>query len=434
MTGKAAAVGVSVATGPYFYLSYAHTDPLAGDPEVNPDELVAEFFGDLSEAVREHATRLSGLKPGFYDREIPVGSDWKKSIRQVLSRVQAFVPLYSAAYMTREWSGQEWECFYQRLRDAGVDDPGRRLVRIYWAPLPVAQNQPELQEALALGAAVPGYAENGLRALLKIGPYRSSYEEVVNRAAGKIIMLAEASPLAPSVAPDLDHLASPFLPKPHFSVFSIEMAAPTQSTVVAERDPRGYGESSTDWRPFPEQELPLSEYARQVAKRLGFKPEVSGIKKVSSPHTRRPGIILIDPWFIADDHGRLALESAMEHLPRWVLPVLVLGQPDDATTQKLADQVREILNAAGALPTDSPRRAPRAVSTLDDFVAMLGVLVAEAGRQYLRRSSGRHGSGQLSSTPSGGRPRLRLPPPGGSASTPDRNDSAPNPVGETPDA
>jgi FxsC-like protein len=432
MTGNLVLGGAASTNRPYFFLSYAHSDPLAGNPEVNPDELVGEFFGDLAGAVRRLASQRFGIVPGFYDQEIPVGSDWKKFLRQALGAAQVFVPLYSAAYIARSRPGQEWACFRRRLELAGFDDPGQRFVPLLWTPLAQVQHPPGLQEALDLGATEPGYTKNGLRALLKIGPYRASYQGVVNLAAQRIVTLAEEAPIKPSEVPDIDQMKSPFTDEPPLSVFVIETAAPTRGAAAAERGPRGYGESGSDWRPFPGQELPLAEYARQVARRLDFEAEVSGLKAVSDPQNRRPGIILIDPWFVADDSGRLALESAVENLPRWVLPLIVLDQPDDATAQKFADQVREILGAAGAFRTESARRAAKGVSSLDAFVSTVRVLVAEAERQYLRYRSGRYAGGPVLSPPSTTRPSLRRSV--GPASTTDSPASTPDQLGETPDA
>jgi FxsC-like protein len=192
----------------------------------------------------------------------------------------------------------------------------------------------------------------------------------------------------------------------------VEVAAPTTQTVPAGGDPHRYGKNSTDWRPFPEQELALAEYARQVAERFDFEVRVSEIKsQPSKPEVsddvgiprlgkRKPGILLIDPWFVADGDGERGLKSAVEHLPRWVLPLVASDQPDDKRTAELVERVRTMLNAAGALPTESSRRASRGVGSLDAFVATVRELVAEAERQYLRYSSGPPGPGRSK------RPRL----------------------------
>lgn len=227
---------------------------------------------------------------------------------------------------------------------------------------------------------------------------------------------------------------NPFTAEPHLPVFMIETAAPTKTTVVADHDPRGYGESSSDWRPFSQQELSLAEYARQVVSKLDFKPEVGGIKTVSDPRTRRPGIILVDPWFIAGDSGGTALESAVENLPRWVISLIILNQPDDDRTRKLADQVRNILYAAGALPTDSSRRAARGISSIQDFISIVYLLVTEAERQYMRYS-GQYWSGQKVSSPSNTRPNLGHPlRSAGLVSAAGSSASMPDQLQETPDA
>lgn len=385
---------------PYFFLSYAHSDPLAGRPKAKPDKLVEKFFGDLTKAVRRHASRRPELVRGFFDQDIPVGSDWKETLNQALGTAQVFVALYSVRYLGKSYPGREWACFHRRVEATGMLDPGRRFVPVLWAPLtPEARDLPGLQEALSLGASEPGYTENGLRALMKIKLYRSSYQAVVNAVAKRIVALAEKSPIKPTEVPDIDEMQSVFTPQSRLSVFAIETAAPTAGTVVRDGGPRRYGATSTLWRPFPYQELPLAEYARQVAERFDFDARVSEITP-RDPQARRPGIILIDPWLIADGQGRRALESAIEKLPRWVLPLLILDEPGNVREQTLASQVRDMLGAAGALLTNSSRRAARGVSSLDDFVSIVPGLVAEAERQYLQRGRWRARSPQPAKRPS----------------------------------
>ena len=386
-------------------------------------------------AVGRLASLAPGTAPGFYDQEIPLGSDWKASFSRALGAAQVFVPLYSAAYIDRSRPGQEWACFARRMELAGLDNPRPRFLPLLWTPLSEGQHPDGLEEAMALGRGERGYTENGLWALLKIGhPFRNSYRAVVNSAARRIVELAEDSPIMPSEVPDIDNMESPFTTEQHLSVFVIETAAPTVSTVTSERSHRGYGESSSDWRPFSQQERSLAEYAGQVARRLDFKPEARDIRTVSDPRDRRPGIILIDPWFIADISGRMALASAVENLPRWVLPLVIVDHPGDASTRKLADEVNEMLSAAGALPTELSRRAAQGVSSLDEFVSIMPVLVADAERQYLRYRGRKSRSGTVTSPQSGTRPSLRGPArPDGTASAPDKPASSRDRRGDTPD-
>ena len=144
---------------------------------------------------------------------------------------------------------------------------------------------------------------------------------------------------------------------------------------------------SSDWRPFADQELSLAEYARQVTERFDFDVRVGETGLTGDLVGRRPGIIVIDPQFIADQAGREALAQVAAKLPRWVLPLVVVDRPDDARTKTLAEDVFDILAKAKALPTESARRGAHGVVSLDAFVAIVPVLVAEAGKQYLRRSS-----------------------------------------------
>jgi FxsC-like protein len=384
----------------YFFLSYAHSDPLAGYPQPNPDHLVMKFFRDLMEAVRSRASLRKSLVSGFFDQEIPAGSDLKKLLTNALSTAQVFVPLYSAGYLAKSWPGRELACFKQRVEDVGLP-PLRRFVPVLWTPLPAAEDPPGLREALSHGVAEPDYPENGLRALLKIGSYHDAYQTVVNTLARQIVELAEGARIEPAAVRDIDEVKSEFLPNARLTLFVIEVAAPTTRTVAVGHDPRGYGATPTQWRPFPGQELTLAESAAQIAERFDFEARVRDVNTISEADKRRPGIVLIDPEFIATDDGQAALTALAGKLPPWVLPLVVIDQPDDERKRELATRVGEILDRAGALRTDSARRGARGIGSLDDFAAIVPVLVAEAERQYLRnRSSG------VPSPPSGKRPRL----------------------------
>src|SRR5262249_28113104 len=148
---------------------------------------------------------------------------------------------------------------------------------------------------------------------------------------------------------------------PH-ATFAIETATPAGPAVAAGRDPGRH--DSNEWRPFSEQDLPLTTYAEQVVERFDFQAEVSELRAIADPVTRRPGIILTDPGFVADEAGRSMLKSAVRDLPRWVLPLTILDQDADSLTWELASRVMDILSTAKALHTDSSRRAVGGVSSL----------------------------------------------------------------------
>jgi FxsC-like protein len=372
------------APAPYFYLSYARSDPLAGNPDEDPDGLVETFFSDLTTAVR---ARASGeAVSGFFDQKIPVGSDWKQFTTTALCAAQVFVPLYSVGYLTNSWPGRELTCFRKRVEQAGRSNPVRRFVPVLWAPLAGVPDPPGLREALARDVTVPDYAGNGLRALLKLRSYHESYRAVLNRLATQIVALAERDPIEPvepSKVGDIEKAPSAFPATRPLPVFNVEVAAPTAVNAPRGRYLPSYGETPALWRPFPGQQLPLAEYARQLIERFDFDVRVAAVSAAADPAARRPGIIVIDPAFIADEAGRGTLRAVASALPRWVLPLVVVA-PDDEPTRELRAGVLDILTKAKALTTEWSAPAARGVTSLRKFVEMVPVLVAEAERQYFR--------------------------------------------------
>jgi hypothetical protein len=214
---------------------------------------------------------------------------------------------------------------------------------------------------------------------------------------------------------DTGEINSDYPPEAPLGVFTIEIAAP--------------GGSSANWRPFPAQELPLAECASQIIERFDFKAEVIELTADRDPEAR-PGLILIDPRFMTMPRGPAALEAATAVLPRWILPILVVEQPDDSATEVLADQVRDILIAAGALHARSALTAARGVSSSRAFSHLVRDLVFQAEEQYIKyRSRQRYlGGTPVPSPQSSSRSGLPLP------AEPDHLASAPDLLGETPDA
>jgi FxsC-like protein len=415
--------------GSYFFLSYAHPSPLAGTRQSDPDPWVRRFFDDLKASVAGHAAPRTELDHGFFDQNIRTGANWKVSLTQALGTAEIFVPLYSPAYFARSWPGREWACFRGRLDLAGLEDPMRRFAPVLWIPLPKDQDPPGLPAAMAVGSGEPEYAENGLRALLRLSPYRDAYRVVVDRLARRIVELAEDAPVGPSAVPDIDETESAFGDDGSLGL-AVAVAAPTAGALPAGRDAGRYGETGEDWRPFrEEQELPLTAYAEDVAERLDFAAEVIDIgrrNRLVDQHGDRlgdgPGIVLIDPWFAATRDGPAVLRTVFAGLPSWVLPLIVLDTPDDGRTARLAEDVRTILVAARAIPTEAARRATDGVGSLKEFLSIMPVLIAEAERQYLR-----HGPVGPAARPASPRGGLR----GGRPGAPD---SEPRRPGEQPDA
>jgi FxsC-like protein len=285
------------------------------------------------------------------------------------------------------------------MERAGIAEPERRFVPVLWTPL-FGPKPPGFREALALGADQPGYAENGLQALMRFSPYQPSYRAVLDELADRIVTVAQESPLEPSDVPDIDMMESEFLTRAPLAVFSVEVAAPMARTLPVGRADTGYGAGSTEWSPFPGQRLPLAEYVKQIAERLDFEVDVSSLGNAADSGDRGPGIMLIDPWYIADGEGRSLLEAEVRRAPPWVLPLVVIGPSQDAQTDDLAQKVLSILGPAA--------QTARSLGDVDAFVPKL---IADAERRYFRHDGGAALPGQhtVLRGRQGTRPSLRGP-------------------------
>jgi FxsC-like protein len=384
MTGFAGMRDSVALRASYFFLSYAHSPPLAWTPQVTHDQWVRVFFRDLAESVRRLGIRRLGLAPGFFDKEIQLGSDWRATRAQALSSAEVFVPLYSPGYFARSWPGREWAYFERRLMDAGIRNPIERFAPVLWIPLQPGHQPKGLDQALAIGAGESAYAENGLCALLRLAPYRESYFRIVDRLARQIVELAEKTPIAPSAVRDID-VPSPF-GQSAAAIFAVAVAAGDASGI--------------EWRPFPAiQELSLAEYATTLAEQLDLTVLVADLGGAVGNLGTNPGVILIDPWFAADEAGLDGLRRATSGRP-WILPMLIRNPGDDPRGAELAQRVRAILDESQPAHTDLARQAVAGVDSLEQFVALMPFLIAEAERQYLRRGPIIRATAQPGSRPS----------------------------------
>jgi hypothetical protein len=125
-----------------------------------------------------------------------------------------------------------------------------------------------------------------------------------------------------------------------------------------------------------------------------------------------PGVVLIDPWFVAKERGLAALQAFVGKLPVWVLPLLVLGANQDSRSARLAERVRGILQQTMSSRGDAVKRAIGGVDSLARFAVLMPILVAEAERQYLRHGPILRSAARVS------RPRLASDPPAEPAANP----------------
>lgn len=370
------------AGAPIFYLSYAHSAPTSDKVRTDTDHWIRMVFQDLSKEIR----RIRGLPPravvGVLGGMLPAGEDWHESKLEALSSAQVFVPLYSPGYLARTWPRREHESFLRRLAAAGarVED---HVVPVLWTPFPPDVDLPDLLAALELGDGVPAYAENGLRALRMLGAYRAQYEVILSRLAHRIVDLAGDHPLDESPAPDVTDVPAVLPESQSEAPYVVRVLAPTAANHPEGAPEDAYGLDGPAWRPFgTAQAMPIAEYAATVAERLGLMPRIVAVpadKDTAAPTA--PGMLLIDPWFVALPEGEGTLSTALATLPEWVMPLVVLNRDDRAHAERgalLRTRVLDMLRQAGA-------QRVRTADEAEECVHLMPVLVSEARRQFLRR-------------------------------------------------
>jgi hypothetical protein len=394
--------GAGTGGGPasrYFYLSYPRTRPLPPveglDLSEFPDEWVRELFRDLGTAVRGQADQMAAIRPGFLDPATLRASDTTEACTDALSVAEVFVPLLSPEYFRRSWSGREWASFEQRLLGSGVTEPLQRFVPVLWSPLSSGEHQPGLAQALDLASpdAAGPYAENGLRALLRLPRYREAYQRVVDSLAARVVALAERVPVGPFPAPDPGRCGNLFAGDQTGRVFALTIAAPA-------------GHLDGCWDPFRHHPwLPVQEYAGAATERQGFAVHAPDFEKSAEVFRRAPGAVLIDPGYVPGTSACLEMLALLSELPSWVLPVLItgrddIGDMDSAGTEALRSCVANSYNAYQSYP-DTVRRGLRGVSSLRELLTLMPFVVSQAEREYLR-----HGPIRRSAA----RPAFRLRP------------------------
>lgn len=379
-----------VAQGIYFFLSYARSAPLFDDSP-DPDYWVKVFYRDLRLQVQRLASQHTGWEPGFADYDLPAGSDWKAQLSRALGLAEVFVPLLSPGYLNRSWSLSERDAFDLRLqvsRRAPSASTDGHVQPVLWTPVPPGIEHRDLAAARRLGADAPAYAENGLRALCMLRPYRAQYVTVVERLAQEIVRVAERHPLGPSEAPPP---SGTVYPQQTSTPFVIAVLAPTADTAPPGRSPDSYGPNSVAWRPFGDaQARPLVEYAANSAERFGLPTRTVDFGGDGSLLEQYPGLVLIDPWLAATPAGAARLRASLSGLREWVTPLIVANLLDPQYQERgeaLATEVAGMLVDIGIAHTQQPAEVPRA-RKVEQFVELMPTLVAQTRRRFLRLAPG----------------------------------------------
>jgi FxsC-like protein len=398
----------------YFFLSYARGDE---------DDLVKQFYDDLSVEVRARAGLHKDAEVGFIDATMRAGTVWSAELAAAISRCRSFVALLSPRYFLSRPCGQEWQIFADRVaryeQEMGIDPPV--LKPLLWVPLAPGKMHPA---AARIQFSADLLGDNSVRQLMRLHRHQDAYREFVFELAGQIVESAETHAIPEGhsdpdleVAPSAFHTPQPSGPEPpparsagaaaldpltvHFVV-----AAPTRSKALSVRSDRHfYGDRPRDWAPYlPALSSPLAEYASEIAERNSFASRVADLEEladVAGLATRHNQIIvlLVDPWITElEEAGQvLAAYNARETREREpTTAVLIPRSLDDRETlahwRRLSDQCRRIFHRTSDDGELYRSNIPTYEAFEHDLPAVLEVAVNRmfvSGNVHRRPSTGR---------------------------------------------
>jgi FxsC-like protein len=363
----------------YFFLSYAHTPTGSDRDGPTADLWVTTFYHDLSAHVSRLARHGAGLEAGFMASHSPGTQEWRARASAALGAAEVFVQLYSPDYLLRPWPLAERASFGGRMAGLSADHTRGHVQPVLWVPLAPGHQTPEVDEALELGLSVPEYAKNGLLAMCRLTIFREQYAAILRRLAQRIVTAAEATPLGHSPTPVSIEVAQPSSDQ---ASFVIGVIAPTAGVLAHRAGPGRHGDTSESWHPFARSEqLPPTEYAAQVAQRLGLGTDTVDLLEDSDGLTSTAGIVLVDPWILAVAGGRTRLLTTIKALPEWAVLFILANEGDPKHRPHgeafLADVV-ELLRCQQHVV-----KCARDAST---FVQLVPHVVTQARRRFLSRA------------------------------------------------
>jgi FxsC-like protein len=393
--------------GAYFFLSYAHANRGNDQDTEDQDVWVHQLFRDLCGYIAQ-ITGLPASKVGFMDRELRSGNEWPWRLSRNLATCRVFVPLYSRRYFQSAHCGKEWSAFRNRARNgaAQASSHAETIIPALWSPVRVEQFPLAAKsihfEPRDFG---PTYAEYGFFAIMKVNRFKDDYDWTVLHLARHIVEVAERTQVPPGPTIGYDSLPNAFeegapADMPGDKRLRIIVAAPHLGDLPAGRSGNYYGQAASDWNPYtPDSVEPLAEYARVLARYLGFRPEISDLYEQEDdllngdgPATG-PAVLLVDPWETTRPHCQRILARLDELSKPWIQLVVVWNRKDPEMTGAEAE-LRAALDAAMPITRRDRVRmtelqAARGVPAIEDIPPVLGDSMRHAARQYLKYAEGR---------------------------------------------
>ncbi|MFC6082732.1 TIR-like protein FxsC [Sphaerisporangium aureirubrum] len=378
---------------PYFFLSYARTP--RSDQRRDPNDGVKRFYKDLCHEILQRTSLPHGVPPGFMDIDLRTGVEWDRRLAKELATCKVFVPLYSRRYFRSVQCGKEWAAFDLRRRQhtEGKRSDPEVIIPAYWVPVPLYE-LPEMTRSIQFAHADlgPHYLDRGLYSLMQIGQSRDHYRRSVQGLATRIIEVAERVNLPAGEPCDYESIRSAFTGDPERR-FQITVVAATSTTLPNGRDKQYYGKMAADWNPYhPHGVRPIAQVAADIVREMGFEPEIGSLHDqredlLSRRAPSSPGLILLDPWAVADPR----FEGLLRELDRADNPWIGLLIPWSRIDTQIADHaahLREHLNAvlSAKIAQGRPatRNAVQGIASIEEFMATLRPVVQTLGSSYLR--------------------------------------------------
>lgn len=371
--------GAPDATRYYFYLSYAHSAPLVADALPDSDHWVGILFKDLSREVAALVGAPGGGPVGYFDDLVRPGADWKTALAGVLGATDVFVALYSPGYFNKAWPLQERESFRRRFGASG-GDAEHRILPVLWVPLHAQAHAAERAAALSLGAGIPEYAENGLRALCRLAAYQEQYRTILVRLARRIVEIAGSGRSWPGGPVTID-VPVDSAQQTDMS-FAVAVLAPSRAELPDDRSASTYGGTARSWQPFRDvQKFPIAEYTANVAERLGLPTRIVDWRSAIRSLADRPTLVLIDPWIADTPGGTAALSALSADLPEWVTPLLVADRGDPQYAGRGTALTAEVADRLGA-----QGRRVRRILNVEQLVRVMPSLINDTCRRFLKNA------------------------------------------------
>ena len=401
--------------GPYFFLSYARTPRPDRNSAVDPNLWVHKLYDDLSAEVMQ---LIRSPVAGFMDRGIRLGMQWSRELTTALATCRVFVPLYSPRYFASDNCGKEWYAFSKRVLDQRARRPGTEMaiVPAFWVPVD-EENLPGVAKEIQFNHHDLGdmYGRFGFSGIMKVKRYRDDYILAVQGLARRIVEVANKTRIDPGWHTDYATSESAFGDGDVHEMAEKRMQLTVVTCDTAHlpdgRSGQYYGRTPLQWRPYlPAAEMPIVNYAVELAHYLGCKPRVITLEdhfKDVAKGVYAPGLFLIDAWAARSSSCRDDLRHLDELDHYWTSVLHPWNREDDQTIT--AEGLREGLESCLSHKLASmPRRYQRqalSIETIEDFGDVMAPMIMTMRRRFLKRSDP-----TASDTTRVERPRLRARP------------------------